>query len=56
MWEDAEAGRQEKGVVARVCDVCEKNRARLAHARLQVEDNMKTVETAREKIKAALMW
>lgn len=72
MWESLESGTQERGQekkgpqekekarerarIETLCDTCEKSRARIAHARLKVKDNVKVVENAREKIKAALLW
>ena len=35
---------------------CERNRARIAHARKQMGDLMNTVENAIKKIKASLLW
>ena len=35
---------------------CERNRARIVHARKQMGDLMNTVENAIKKIKASLLW
>ena len=56
LWAAAEAGTEPRPQVERTCDICEKNRARLAHARLQVKENVTNVESAREKVKAAMIW
>ena len=56
LWEAVDEIPDQKASVERVCDICEKNRARIAHASLQVAHNVKAVETDRDKIRAAILW
>ena len=49
-------GKHAKDRVETVTAICERNRARIAHSRLQMSELIDQVENAAKKIRASLIW